>query len=59
VTIPVEAKYRKSVRRSNIAAVKTYSKALTDAPPVMITREEAGVLDGVVLVPLWLFLLSE
>ncbi len=59
LTIPVEAKYRKSVRRSDLAAVKRYSEGLTDAPPVMITREETGVRDGVVLVPLWLFLLTE
>ncbi len=58
-TIPIEAKYRKNVRRADLAAVVAYTEGLTDGPPVMITREEAGVREGVVLVPLWLFLLTE
>jgi len=58
-TIPIEAKYRKSVRRSDLSGVRSYSEGLTDRPPVMITREEAGVRDGVILVPLWLMLLTE
>ena len=57
--IPIEAKYRKCVRRSDLSAVKAYCEGLTDKPPVMITREESGVRDGVVLVPLWLMLLTE
>ena len=58
-TIPIEAKYRQIVRRSDISAVKAYCKGLSDNPPVMITKEESGVRDGVVLIPLWLMLLTQ
>ena len=58
-TIAIEAKYRQSVRRSDLSAVRAYSESLGNASPVMITREESGVRDGVVLVPLWLMLLTE
>lgn len=57
--IPIEAKYRQSVRRSDLSAVRAYCKGLGDRPPVMITKEEVGVRDGVVLIPLWLMLLTE
>jgi predicted AAA+ superfamily ATPase len=56
--IPIEAKYREIVRRSDLSAVKAYCKGLGDNPPVMITKEESGVRDGVVLIPLWLMLLT-
>ena len=57
-TIPIEAKYRKSVRRTDLSAVKAYCEGIGDRPPVMITKEDVGVRDGVVLIPLWLMLLS-
>ncbi|NOQ54905.1 MAG: AAA family ATPase [Thermoplasmata archaeon] len=57
-TIPIEANHRKSVRRTDLSAVKAYCKGLCDTPPVMITKEESGVRDGVVLLPLWLMLLT-
>ena len=56
--IPIEAKYRRSVRRSDLRGVKAYCEGLTDASPVMITQEESGIRDGVILVPLWLMLLT-
>jgi predicted AAA+ superfamily ATPase len=58
-TIPIEAKYRKSIRRKDLSAIKAYCEGLSDRPPVMVTKEEAGIRDGVVLVPLWLLLLAE
>lgn len=58
-TIPMEAKYRQGVRGSDLSGVKAYCKGLGDGPPVMITKEESGVRDGVVLIPLWLMLLAE
>lgn len=57
-TIPIEAKYRKSVRRTDLSAVKAYCEGMGDVHPVMITKEESGVRDGVVLIPLWLMLLT-
>ena len=57
--MPVECKYKGSVRGNEVASLDAYRKAIGAGTAIMVTKDRFERRGGCVLLPLWMFLLTE
>jgi predicted AAA+ superfamily ATPase len=57
--LPIECKYRSSIRAQEVAALDAYRDEIGADTAVMVTKDTLERHGACVLIPLWMFLLAE
>ena len=55
--IPIESKYRSKIPNESVEAVKRFIKEKNSPFGIIITKDEFGLKDSILKIPLWVFLL--
>lgn len=55
--IPIESKYRSKIPKETIESIKDFIKEKNSPFGIVITKDEFGLIDNILKIPLWVFLL--
>ena len=55
--IPIESKYRGKIPNETIESIKEFIKEKNSPFGIVITKDEFGLIDNILKIPLWVFLL--